>query len=239
MFGRKKRHIELTAERLQAIRAAVEAPDARTPVDAKPEASCLASPHLSDAEFVSLCLDAPSDEIGQERLAHLAQCPECTAEWKHLQNLGEIWQDSVAVERLEARRNAALKAAEPGRVAPVRRPRISLAPLIPPQTAYAAHEMPGPESITLPVYEAGAPVSGLIAALQRRSHEYYALITPTDSEAVALYGERSVVLTIAGEQGHPPILRREIGIGVAVLLGTHLPLTAASSIQADLTPPSS
>ncbi len=201
------------------------------------DAGCPTSPHLSDAEFVSLCLDDASSEIGQERRAHLAQCPECTVEWERLQDLGAIWQDQEALESLEARRNAALKAAELAHVPTTAPPLISLAPLLPLQAAYAAQAMPGPESITLPVYEAGAPVAGLIAALQRRNDEYYALITPTDPEAVSLYGERSVVLTIADGQGHTPILRREIGVGVAVLLGTHLPLSATSFIQADLAPP--
>src|SRR5579859_1576461 len=238
MFGHEHKKIELAADRIEAIRAAVEAVDTLAKRASLEEMTAVSAlPHLTDAEFLTLCEAGTADPLRQETRAHLAQCPECRSEWERLQRLGEVWQDQAALERLEARRRAALRAADPGLMPMPERRRTTLAALIPLPTAYAAHAMPDIEAVNFPVYGEDGLISSLIATLQRRNHMFYALITPSDDEAVALYGERSVVLTIADGEDRPPFLRREIGIGVAVLLGTHLPLASTSFIQADLAPP--
>jgi hypothetical protein len=158
------------------------------------------------------------------------------AEWERLQDHGAVWQDPAAIERLEARRNAILSSADPDLPQVGGPHRASLAALIQLQTAYAAQAIPGPEPVQFPVYGDGGLIPSLTATLQRRDHALYVLITPVDAEAFALYGERSVMLTIADGEDLPPILQREIAIGVAVLLGTNLSLTATSYVQADLIP---
>ncbi len=232
--------IRLSSEQVEAIRAAVAQATPR-PEQAKPEQTTgvAARPHhLSDAEFLTLCVrgEATADQLGQEARDHLAQCLECSAEWERLQELGAIWQDPATRERLTARREAALRGGGPAFIPSAGRPRNFLGALIPMQAAYAAQAVPDPESIPFPVYEAGAPVSGLSATLRRRNHEVFALVAPLDADATALYGERTALLTIADEENQHPILTREIAVGVATLLGTHLPLSATSYVQADLVP---
>ncbi len=234
MSGDHKKHITISAEQIQTIRAAlatVDSPADRS-ITANQNEEAQASAHLSDAQFLELCLNESSVQNEPQWRTHLAQCAECRAEWRRLQNLGAIWEDPAARNRLETRRDVGLKSAVSA--ATEGRPRIALSPLIRTQTAYAAQTQTDPEMIAFSVYADGAPLPGLKAVLCRRNHEFYALITPEDADAVARYGERSVALTIASENEQSPIVQRQIPVGVAVLLGTHLPLAADSYVEADL-----
>jgi hypothetical protein len=236
MSGSKIMKIRLSEEQIAAICAELAQVASAAEPETSKEAQVSTRPHLSDTEFLLLCMSdqATADQLAREPRAHLAQCLECKAEWERLQDLGQIWQDPATRQRLITRRAVLRKRS--GFALPGRRPYISLAALVAAPAAYASQAIPDPETVTFPVYEAGAPVTGLSATLRRRNHEYFALIMPRDIGAASRYGERTVVLTIADEEDEHPILTREIAVGVATLLGTHLPLAATSYVQADLVP---
>ena len=200
-----------------------------------PEAEPASDEHLDDAEFVAWAADTLGPERRAECRRHLARCLDCAEEVARIGALGSGWNDPSTVRRLQALRMT------PAPVSPVsllsdlfESARIALASLAPPRGAFASDGSEGtPQPLYFVVEADGYPVAGLVGTVLRRDRAYYARID-LDGPKDILTASRSVVLTIRDPNLPAPILCRRLELGVAVLLGTDLPLTEMSTLEARL-----
>ena len=193
--------------------------------------------HLDDAEFVAWAAETLGPERRAECRRHLARCLDCAEEVARIGALGSGWNDPSTVRKLHMLRSTPVPAAPVSLLSDLfAHARIALASLVPPRGAFASDESDGtPDPLYFVVEAEGYPVAGLVGTVLRRDRAYYARIDLDGPEEVLL-ASRSVLLTIRDPGLPAPILCRRLEPGVAVLLGTDLPLTEMSTLEAQLFP---
>ena len=203
--------------------------------DDLPGSDSASDAHLDDAEFVAWTADTLGPERRAECRRHLARCLDCAEEAARIGALGSGWNDPSTVRRLQMLRM------KPAPASPVSLlsdlfadARTALASLAPARGAFASDESEStPDPLYFVVEAYGYPVTGLVGTVLRRDRAYYARIDLDGLEEI-LFASQSVLLTIRDPGLPAPILCRRLELGVAVLLGTDLPLTEMSTLEARL-----
>ena len=234
---------------LSVNRANLNGQDAKSSADLMTRLSTSLSndPHLTDVEFIELAAGAIDAIVDVRRFQrHLASCQRCAAELQSLREVDAIWDDPIAIARLEDRigradklRAAASMAKAPSsdtadslsvrelqEVRPEPEPWwrnavgwLPLAPLGRGMAAMAA----GNDTAVLefPVHDEDDIVDGLTGAIQRRGDEYYARIQ-VNAEAADQFSGRSVDVVAVDASTGLLSFQRRIASGQFVLLGTKL-----------------
>ena len=239
---KEKLHLKIAqSEQLRAaLRAAVSPPappslSATSLTSDTSDGNPPSTPHLTDAEFFGLSLDQLSPQEKQAAAEHMSRCPACNEEWERLQTLNALWNEPAEVARLEARRRALASQPHTSLLQRLAEGMVtSLQALLPRQEAFAQGVENEEADVTFVIAEGKTVIKDLNGLLRRKNREFYARIT-ADSEEAQQFAQRSVLITLQNAEG-APFLQRHLDVGVAVLLGTDLPLTTDSLIGAQLLP---
>jgi hypothetical protein len=226
---------KLSAEQIDALRVALR--DASREPGRRGDALDPMESHLSDAQFIAISVGTLLDAELQECSMHLALCSDCEREVERLRNLNGVWANETDAARLRDRRRAAgsssISIALEGIIIGFQ---AALRTLIPPRGAYAHPADDDGPAVEFLVEDGSEPVLALIGTLKRRNRDYYARIDEDDGEGEHNFSNRAVLLTITNPPSVQPVVSRRIDVGVAVLLGTDLPLTEVSMLDAQLLP---
>ncbi len=161
---------------------------------------------------------------------HLDHCPICLTEIARLQELAQVWDRGQTAFQLELR----MALTSPALLSALSARSTRLEPLIRPTGAFGEDRNTDEVTLPFPVFAIDGSQTTLQGTLIRQQRDYYVHVHATPAEWNRPPFPRRILLTLVDPLDTQPLLQRQIDIGVTVILGTGLKLTAACFVHASL-----
>ena len=196
--------------------------------------------HLTDDQFIEYSMRSLNSRTQGQIEKHIRICADCAGEVRRLSNLSHLWNEESQIQHLDYRIRSLVNPnarTQAGSIAAfLAGVHVTLKALVLPKGAFAEGQDDSSDPIEFRITADGKMVEELLGTLQRKNKEYYVRVRIPRPEDRMRFRNRRVQITLSEAGKAHPILQRDIDVGVAVLLGTALPLTDTCHVAAHLLP---